>query len=454
MIYGDNLKEDFSFKIRAMHLHPIPWDLNKLTVDTWTLNDWKWYIKFLHDAGCNHFSCHLWPHHYYFPSHPETYENEWRVKVYKEALRYARSLGMKTYLHHNYNAVPPFFIYNYPELEATNPYYRGFLACWSKGKEEIFRLTRQVIDYFADVVDGYILWFRDFGFCGCNECQDYASVVVDYIDTIKPIVGDRSINPCFWGFEGIQEGTIGLGPNPSLRDKVLDATSKENFIIVSQKEDTHYYLDTMEIAKKQGLNVLEFGFFLDPEGGVENGNVLPQPKFHEIEEAVNASIDRGSDGIIAYRLTPYTQFASDWVFYRKHLSPNKSIEEAVAELGHYIYPLESQASDFSKALMLLDNWWRERHMDDLKESVRLLNATRTKTPTNTNHLADAAEILLMLAEHTQKKEPLEDFVPKIQKKMNRMPIFQGFTIDQIWQGTRSKTFLTPRIEWWIQRISK
>ncbi len=93
-------------------------------------------------------------------------------------------------------------------------------------------------------------------------------------------------------------------------------------------------------------------------------------------------------------------------------------------------------------------------MDDLKESVRLLNATRTKTPTNTTHLADAAEILLMLAEHVQKKEPLEDFVPKIQKKMNRMPIFQGFTIDQIWQGTRSKAFLAPRIEWWIQRISK
>ena len=182
--------------------------------------------------------------------------------------------------------------------------------------------------------------------------------------------------------------------------------------------------------------------------------MLPQPKFHEIEEAINASIDRGSDGIIAYRLTPYTQFASDWVFYRKMLSPNESVEEAVDELGHYICPQKKQASDFSKALMLLDKWWREKEMDDLKESVRLLNATRTKSPTNTNHLADAAEILLMLAEHVQKKESIEDFVPKVQKKMNSMPIFQGFTIDQIWQGTRSKVFLTPRVEGWIQRISK
>jgi hypothetical protein len=382
------------------------------------------------------------------------FKNEWRVKVYKEALKYAQSLGMKTYLHHSYNAVPPFFLYNHPDLEARNEHYRGFLACWSKGKEKIFPLTKQILNYFIDVVDGYILWFRDLGFCGCNECQDYTSVVLDYIDTIKPIVGNRSINPCFWGFEGIQEGEISSRPNPSLRDKVLDATSKDSFIIVSQKEDTHYYLDTLEIAKNQGLNVLEFGFFLDPEGGVEGSNILPQPKFLEIEEAVNASVDRGSDGIIAYRLTPYTQFASDWVFYQKHLSPNKTVEEAVSELGHYIYPSKSQASDFSKALLLLDNWWREKDLEDLRESVRLLNATRTKEPTNTNHLADAAVILLMLVEHVQKKESLEDFVPKIQEKMNGMPIFQGFTIDQIWQGSRIKFFLTPRIKWWIQRISK
>jgi hypothetical protein len=392
-------------------------------------------MNFLHDAGCNLFSLFVWPHQYYLPDHPETYKNEWRFKNYKEALKYARSLGMKTYLQHSYNVVPPFFLYDRSDLEATNPYYRGFMACWSKGKEEIFPLTRQVIDYFADVVDGYILWFVDPGFCGCDECRDYTSVVLDYLDTIKPIVGDRSINLCLWGIRDY------------MFEKVLDTVSKENFVIMDRPE-------TFQMAKERGLDVLQFAFFLDPENGTEKSNVLPQPKFHEIEERAKAVVERGLAGIIGYRLTPYTQFVSDWVFYRKLLSPSKPIEEAVVELGHYIYPQKNKASDFSKALMLLDKWWRERDMDDLRESVRLLNATRTKSPTNTNHLADAAEILLMLAEHTQKKEPMEEFVTKVQERMNRMPIFQGLTIDQIWQGTRSKVFLTPRVEWWIQRISK
>jgi len=443
------MEDELSFKIRAMYLHPIPWDLTKLTTDTWALTDWEWYIKFLHDAGCNMFSLFVWPHQYYLPDHPETYKNEWRFKVYKEALNYAQGLGMKTYLHHCYTAVPPFFVYDHPELEATDKYYRGFEACWSKGKEEILPIHKQVIDYFADVVDGFILWFFDIGFCGCNECRDYASVVLDYVDSIKPIIGNRSISLCLWGFEGIEEGRFGMGPNPGLREKVLDTVNKEDFVILDQRRT-----DTLQMANKRGLDVVEFAFFLDPEGGVENNNVLPQPKFHEIEEAVKAGVKRGSAGMIAYRLTPYTQFASDWVFYRKLLSPNKPISETVAELGHAIYPQNGRASDFSKALLLLDKWWRGKDIVDLRDSLRLLNATRTKVPTNTMHLADAAEVLLMLVEYVGKKEHLEEFVPRVQEKMNRMPIFQSFTIDQIWPGSRSKVFLTPRIEWWIQRLSK
>jgi hypothetical protein len=396
------------------------------------------------------FSLFIWPHQYYLPNYPETYKNEWRFKNYKEALKYAQSLGMKTYLHHSYNAVPPFFIYNHPDLDARNEHYRGFLACWSKGKEKIFPLTKQVINYFVDVVNGYILWFADPAFCGCNECRDYAAVVLDYLDTIKRTVRNRSIHPCIWGFSGIERGTylkkLSMEPNPGLLQKVLNTINKKDFVISSDR--------LFQKTKKQGQTVLEFGFFLDPEGGSAKSNVLPQPKFHEIEEAMKTSIERNSEGTFAYRLTPYTQFASDWVFYRKLVSPKKTVEEAVAELGHYIYPLESQASDFSKALMLLDKWWREKNITDLRKSVKLLDATRTKTPTNTTYLADAAEILLMLAEQVKKEEPIEEFVLKVQEKMNGMPIFQGFTIDQIWQGSRIKFFLTPRTKWWIERINK
>lgn len=438
------------FKFRAIYLHPIPWNLTKCTVDTWTLSDWKWYIKFLDEAGCNMFSTFVWPHQFYLPDYPESYKNEWRFKVYKEALKYAQALGMKTYLHHCYTSAPPFFVFDHPELKAENTNYPGFLVCWSRGKEEILPIHKQVLDYFADAVDGFILWFIDIGFCGCKKCCDYASVVLDYVDTIKPIIADRgSLHLCLWGFEWIEKGSRGIRPNPGIREKVLDTISQEDFVILDQRQP-----ETLQMAKERGLDVLEFAFFLDPEGGTEVNNILPQPKFQEIDETVHAGMERGSAGMMGYRLTPYTQFVSDWVFYRKLHNPNKPIQEAVEELGHAVYPQNGRVSDFSRALLLLDKWWRRRNMADLRESTRLLDETRTTAPTSTRHLADATQILLMLAEYVEKKEPLEELVPKVQEKMNRMPIFQGFTLDQIWQRSRARVFTTPRIEWWVQRLSK
>lgn len=34
-----------------------------------------------------------------------------------------------------------------------------------------------------------------------------------------------------------------------------------------------------------------------------------------------------------------------------------------------------------------------------------------------------------------------------------MPVIPCFTIDQIWQKSRARAFLTPRLEEWLKRIT-
>jgi len=73
-----------------MYAHAIPWNIAGLTIDTWNLEDWKWYIELLNAGGCNFLKIYIWSVYYYHPDEPELASNAWRYDVLHDALAYAR----------------------------------------------------------------------------------------------------------------------------------------------------------------------------------------------------------------------------------------------------------------------------------------------------------------------------------------------------------------------------
>ncbi|MDH7571266.1 MAG: GNAT family N-acetyltransferase, partial [Armatimonadota bacterium] len=72
---------------RGVLLDPLPFGLTHLTPDTWTADEWRSYLDFLHIAGANLVMVFVWPSQYYHPDVPATLPNAWRLGVLREALR-------------------------------------------------------------------------------------------------------------------------------------------------------------------------------------------------------------------------------------------------------------------------------------------------------------------------------------------------------------------------------
>jgi len=431
-----------AFPRRGTYAHSIPWHLGKMTTDTWTLDDWKWYLKLLQAAGCNLLKIYIWPNQFHLPGQPETEKNRWRYEVYREALRYARALGMEAYVAFSNNTAPPHVWLAHPELRATEVGYRGITLCWNRGKHQIVPYQKYIIDYFADVADGFIVWFADPGLCVCERCRDQGRVVADSLETYATYLGSRGrLTACLWWFEVMEEGKWGFKRHPGLRVRTLRALEGAPFVIVDERERK-----TRAMARRAGFDVLRFAFFLDPEGGTEKCNCLPYPKFDRIGAAVEESLRAKDAGLIAYRLTPYVQFASDWLFHRKQIKPGISAYDALVELGT-VLKLDPPA-DFAHALLEIDGWWSAR--GDLGRAIRLLEPLGGAHDLALRSLEGSTRILKLLAEG--KDKPVDGLVTEVQETMLPMPVFQGFTLEQLWLASRSRAFLEQRVRWWLDYI--
>ena len=97
------------------------------------------------------------------PDEPGLACNEWRYRVWREALAYARVMGMETWVGFSTGTVPPSTWLRHPELRAQDVHYTGITLCWRRGKERILPFQEHLIDSFADVADSFVFWFADPG---------------------------------------------------------------------------------------------------------------------------------------------------------------------------------------------------------------------------------------------------------------------------------------------------
>ena len=266
------------FSVRGVYASSIPWNIAPLTTDTWNLEDWKWYIELLNAAGCNLLKIYIWPTQYYHPDELSLACNAWRYPVWHDALAYARVMGMETYVGFSTGTVPPSVWLRFPQLRAEDVNYTGITLCWQRGKEQILPFQDYLIDTFADVTDSFVLWFADPGACVCSDCRDYLRVMMNAFSTLSDrIDGRANITLCPWWIESIEAGRLGFDSHPNLRHRLATEIPDGNRVIV---QSTEY--ETIDIMREHGLDPLPLAFFLDPEGGFESNNILPEPKFRQM----------------------------------------------------------------------------------------------------------------------------------------------------------------------------
>ena len=445
--------DESPFVTRGVYASTIPWNIAPLTTDNWTFKDWKWYLELLNAAGCNLLKIYIWSSHYFHPDEPALAGNAWRYDVWHSALEYAHTLGMETLVGFSSATVPPSTWLRFPELRAEEIWYTGTTLCWRRGRDRILPFQEYLIERFTDVADGFALWFADPGACICSQCRDYFAVMMDSLEVLKGKTRNGAeLIPCPWCVEAMEAGRLGFAPHPRLRRRIMKELPRNCRVIVNSSEE-----ETLDIVQEEGGRPLPLAFFLDPEGGFESKNVLPEPKFEKIDSWIESSRERKRNASLAYRLTPYTQFPGDFYFLRRQLQPEESRESVLLRLGELTCnerreeEYTAQPARFASAIELLDQWWRDRKEKDLGSACEVLSKL-ARDHSLIRHLADSAAILKRIQKGPGAAS-LEEFTEELRLEMSDMPIFQGLTLDFLW-SSRARVFLQFRISEWLQRLQE
>ena len=140
--------------------------------------------------------------------------------------------------------------------------------------------------------------------------------------------------------------------------------------------------------REHGLTPLPLTFCLDPEGGFESNNILPEPKFRQIDQWLEASFESKHEASLAYH-------------------PN--LDDAVHQL---------------------------RNLPEPHHAV--------------TGLSDAATVLHYLVDKSADLS-IEKLSEELRLKMSVMPIFRGLTLDHLC-SKRAQTFLQLHIQSWVERL--
>jgi GNAT superfamily N-acetyltransferase len=451
-------EESPAFADRGVYVHGIPWRLTGLTADTWSVGDWKWYIRLLQAAGCNLLKIYIWPTQFYHPDDPQTAHNAWRYEVYREALDWARLWGMKTVVAFTNTAIPPHVWHARPDLRADEVLYRGINLCWTRGKKTVLRYHRHIIDTFAPVTDGALVWFLDPGYCTCSHCADYVRVVRDSVETYGQLVAGRGdLHISMWGFEWVETRSEWFRVIPDFRRRVIESLPAGTYLLLP--EDTDQSL--LELAHGRDMTPLTMAFYQDPESGLENHNVLPQPRLAQTDEFISHQVAKSTTSLLGYRLTPYTQFPADWAMVRKMTHPEVAASETLTELGRYLLGGCDDATAFAHAIEKIERWWQggttyTRPRDDLlADACETLGALSWAFDHPMRALTDATRVLLELSRfRSSGGTDVDELAGRVQEMMTTMPSFQGFIQDQLWEHTRAKCFVRDRVRWWLDTLVK
>ncbi len=146
----------------------------RITVEDWSLADWKRYIDHLILARYNTWSFYLWGDSEVL--HPAAAQNHaLNLRLHNmllQAIAYSHRRGMRVGLHFTPTMLPTELWKAHPELHAKLEY--AYPGTFCPSQPESVRLMKEVysreIRWFA-ACDFFSLWFYDVGGCFCETCR-------------------------------------------------------------------------------------------------------------------------------------------------------------------------------------------------------------------------------------------------------------------------------------------
>jgi hypothetical protein len=448
------------FSRRGMLLGVFPLRLTDLSLDTFTLEQWKEYLDFLRELGCNYIVPLLSELHY--PDYPTTLKYRWMFETWKEALSYARELGMTTGIHLVYNQVPAEYYWRHPESRARCLSYFGVVS-WNKAKDDIRRIHDFFYRYFP--MDELMLMAFDGGGSTMDCFMEEPNRVLE--EAFHASAHDfRSVVPggtiSFFGFGAavFQLRAKKAGQDMKLNMEKLMASMPANtrYIDSSTNLAQGYGLDVPEhlnMASQAGLAVDNFFFVMDPEAGMEtNCSVLPFPKLTAIKNEMDYTVEHlSADGVAGYRMCPPIQGIGDYAFLRWAWDPTLDSSEIVDEAARYMNRGSEGAGDITHAIRSLEEFWTSCDLPKLDECYRILEAPGASSTTDLMNLRDGVAVLRIVARAAFETEPNSEgrelMFQQLVDLIQAMPVYKGYTTDEVWIG-RISEFLRLKSGWWMK----
>ncbi len=451
------------FAQRIFYHFVTTWNLQHLTVDTFTAEQWRVHLQRMRALNANQFYFDIWADQYYHPDYPETHANKVQYDRLREACDYAHKIGLRTGVVIFPCQVPPSVYQAHPRaraVEAAN--YHGINMCPSRAWDRVVSFDTFLLRYFGSSVDDVIVEMQDPGSCLCGQCcKQFPELVNRFIQTYRHVPGgpaDRKINLCTLHFRDWLEEPHGVAasriafPIKDLRKRVFAALPKGTTLSDIDNQ-------TMDLGRRQGLKSCYFFFDLDPESGLESAQVFPRVKLRRIESQIQESVKRGHDGILDYRMMPFAQHVADYALFRKCWDPSIDLDVAMTELAaEWKIPADKRPM-FVKAMRDLDDWWEKRDIKSLDAAdvaLQLLWEDEDRSEYLTD-LKDLVVVLRVLAHYWQENRekvtrpdffPPPELVHQVHRLMINCRIFEAYTVYQHWE-LRSKEMIGQRLRWWL-----
>jgi len=364
-----NVKTFPRFKHRIIYHFMTPWDLRKISVDTFTSKEWKIHLDYIRSLNYSQVVIDFWSNQYYHPDYETTYHAKPRYDIIKNAFKYAHDIGLRTGVVLFPCMVPASVYYDNPSMRARNaegPWgYKGCHLCWNKGKELAVKFDRYLLEHFNGEVDTLFIEPNDPGICGCKECmKNYVQIVKEIIEVYEKLArkytADRWIGFISWWFSEVERAVGG-----NICREVFSSLPKGTLVVDGVRS-------TLNIAKECGHETAFF-FMLDPEGGWEDRALITRPELRLIDAQIKKSLEAGDVGIMNYRLTPFCQFIADYVFGRKCWDASLFDKNIITELSAEICRTNEGREKFTEAVLALEKWWMDKDVRDLRRANKLFN---------------------------------------------------------------------------------